>query len=398
MLVDERTLLLSARVPRGRGRRRARARPGPDQDRAVRVGRRVEHRCLRAAGEAAARLGELRAAAGGLAGDGLRIFAAGSHPLSRPERAGDRPRGALPRVRRVRRRLGAAPGRQRPARPRRACRTRTTCFRALETSPAVAAGRARGLGELAVPRRPRDGDGVEPRGDARPAAAQRRAAGLPRLRGVGGVRRAHVGDRARPGLHEVLVGRAAASRASGRSRSACRTSRRRSRSPAGLIRARCRPSARGRARAAAPRSIRRRARSTSRTAGRHCAVRLRRGARPSERDAAAAGARACRELVERAAGRAELGSEPLLAGSTRPAGPSASSRSGAATGSRRCADLVERSLAWRRAEQTETLARERHPLRALRDAAGRRARGRRGPRGREREPDGSGDAARGTTT
>ena len=172
-------------VAAAEGRRAARA----AQDRAARLGGRAEHgrraptprrrsrpssRCAPAAAEAAAERARDRG---------------GGHAPLRPSEA--QPivaRAALPRVRRVRRHLGAAPGRQRAhvhvgmpgatvlARPR--------------GRPPVAAGRARALGELAVPRRRRDGSVLEPCRVLAELPRARRAARVRLVRGVGGVRRA----------------------------------------------------------------------------------------------------------------------------------------------------------------------------------------------------------------
>ena len=73
-------------------------------------------------------------------------------------------------------RLGAAPGRQRAARPRRHARRGDVLPRARRRA-AVAARRARALGQLAVPLGRGDRARLQPRRDPRPAAAERRAAG-----------------------------------------------------------------------------------------------------------------------------------------------------------------------------------------------------------------------------
>ena len=61
---------------------------------------------------------------------GLKVAAAGSHPISRPEDAGDRRRDRVRGVRRIRRRVGAAPGRERAPRPRRHAERRRVLPRA----------------------------------------------------------------------------------------------------------------------------------------------------------------------------------------------------------------------------------------------------------------------------
>ena len=155
-------------------------------------------RALRAAADEAARA------------SGVRIAAAGAHPTAAARVARGRPGAALPRDARVRRPHGAAPGRERAPRPRRDARRRRVHAGA-RVRPPVAAGRARALGELAVPRRRGHGLLVEPRPDPRRAAAFRRAARVRVLRGVGGLRRAADGARAPARLHRVLVGRAPAS-------------------------------------------------------------------------------------------------------------------------------------------------------------------------------------------
>ncbi len=92
-----------------------------------------------------------------------------------PRRAGDRAGRPLPGLRRVRGTVCAPAGRQRAARPRRDARRGQLPSRDGD-DPAVAAARARSFGELAVPRRPRDGDVVdrEPRCSACCHAAARR--------------------------------------------------------------------------------------------------------------------------------------------------------------------------------------------------------------------------------
>ena len=85
-------------------------------------------------------------------------------------------------------------------------RERRPLLRAARGGAAVAAGRARALGELAVRRRRADGHALEPRRHPRRAAARRRAAGLRRLRRLGGVGRAARRARRDRGSHAHLVG------------------------------------------------------------------------------------------------------------------------------------------------------------------------------------------------
>ena len=99
----------------------------------------------------------------------------------------------------------------------RACTCTSACRRggllALpRVDPALVAGRARAVGELALVLRRADRDGVEPRAGARRAAACRRPSRLRLLRGVGVVGRAARRARRDAGLHADLVGRSPASR------------------------------------------------------------------------------------------------------------------------------------------------------------------------------------------
>ena len=256
------------------------------------------------AGEAAARLRELREAAARLAGErglaGLRRRGAPDQPA---RGAGDRARGPLPRVRRVRGHLGAAAGGQRAARPRRHARRGDVLARARGRA-ALAARRARALGQLALPVGRGDRARVQPRRDPRPAAAQRRAAGVSRPRRVGGVRRPAGRARASSPTTRCSGGTCARTRASGRSRCGCRTSRRRRRRYRGPGCAR--PGAlRARPREGEPRrTTRRRGRSTSRTAGPRSGP----GSTPGWCTPTATGRRPARELSSGGArrGRARL--------------------------------------------------------------------------------------------
>ncbi len=136
------------------------------------------------------------------------------------------------------------------------------CMGRLEAVLAAAPGRARALGQLAVRGRGRDGPGLDPRRAAPAAAAGGRAAGLPRLRGVPGLRRAarRAGARRRPDA--PLVGRAAppAARNPGDPRAGPADAARRHR-----LAGRAVPRARGRRRSRARRPPT--AASTPRTAG-----------------------------------------------------------------------------------------------------------------------------------
>ena len=131
-------------------------------------------------------------------------------PVQPGRGAGDRGRGALRRVRRVRGRLGSAARRQRAARPRRDAERGSVLSRARGRA-SLAARWCSPVGELAVLRRRGDGARLQPGGGAGAASAARRSAGFSLLRGVGGVRRALHPARPRRRLHEVLVGHPAAS-------------------------------------------------------------------------------------------------------------------------------------------------------------------------------------------
>ena len=129
-----------------------------------------------------------------------------------PRGPADRQGGAVRDVRRLRRHLGAPPGRPGAARARRHAVGRGLLALPRGDRP-VAPGRARHVGELAVVRRRAERDGVEPRADPRRAAARRRAARVRLVRGVGVVGRPARGARRRRGLHADLVGRPSASEA-----------------------------------------------------------------------------------------------------------------------------------------------------------------------------------------
>ena len=96
-----------------------------------------------------------------------------------------RPGAALPRFRRIRRRLRDPAGRERAARPRRDAGCGGEPARA-GRHPSLAPARAGSVGEFALLRRRGDGDGVVPRGDPRAPAAARRAACARLVRGVAG--------------------------------------------------------------------------------------------------------------------------------------------------------------------------------------------------------------------
>jgi glutamate---cysteine ligase / carboxylate-amine ligase len=86
MLVHERTLLLAAESPAVIAAGERELGPGHIKTELFASVVELNTGVCEAAGEAAARLAELRGVAGRLAGElGLRIFAAGSHPVSRPE-------------------------------------------------------------------------------------------------------------------------------------------------------------------------------------------------------------------------------------------------------------------------------------------------------------------------
>ena len=153
--------------------------PGLVEDRAVRVGLRDEHGICANAGEVDAALPVLRrAAAAAAAREGLAIAAAASHPFAQAGGAADRQGGALRHVRRPTAASRCGARAFRACTCTSACRRRDDCWRVPRGDPAVAAGRARALRELAVVRRRADRDGVEPRAGARRAAPCGRAAGV----------------------------------------------------------------------------------------------------------------------------------------------------------------------------------------------------------------------------
>ena len=220
----------------------------------------------------------------------------GRKPSAQPARGrGDRRRAALRGVRRLRGRVGPAAGRQRAARPRRHAERRGVLPRA-RGRPALAAGRARALGELALSpaarRRacsrtaPRCSHSFPGAGRLPPSRsyedweafvdASCASASAPTTRGSGGT-----------------SGRI---RSSGRSRSGCPTSRPRSRSQSAItaiVRDLCARSAR----AAAPRARPGGARHLPAEPLGGGALRPERGARPSgrrkHRAGVGAGRRAC---------------------------------------------------------------------------------------------------------
>jgi carboxylate-amine ligase len=85
MLVDAQTLLLAPESPAVVAAAGRELGPGRIKTELFASVVELNTGACESAGEAAGRLAELRGAASGFAGDGLRIFAAGSHPLSRPE-------------------------------------------------------------------------------------------------------------------------------------------------------------------------------------------------------------------------------------------------------------------------------------------------------------------------
>ena len=235
MILDASTLRPGRRGRPDPGRRRRPRSAGRAQDRALRLGLRDDHARLRrrrrgrrgAAGAPARRRGR-----GGPRGSRDR---GGRHPSVRARRgSADRRRGALHRLQALRRDQRPPPGRAGPARPRRHGVGRRV-LALPRGDPALASGRARAVGELAVARRRADGDGLEPRARPRRAAARGRPAGVRLVRGVGGVGRAARALGVAAGLHADLVGRPAASAVrharGARSRPADRRRRSRPRSP-----------------------------------------------------------------------------------------------------------------------------------------------------------------------
>src|SRR4051812_6405362 len=85
MLVDARTRLLAPESPAVVAAAERELGPGRIKTELFASVVELNTGACESAGEAAGRLAELRGAADRLAGDGLRIFAAGSHPISRPE-------------------------------------------------------------------------------------------------------------------------------------------------------------------------------------------------------------------------------------------------------------------------------------------------------------------------
>ena len=176
MLVDERTLLLRAESPAIVAAAERELGPGRIKTELFACVVESNTGACATAGEAAAQLGELRGAAAGLAGtQAMRILAAGSHPISRPEE-----QAIVPEERYIAfvdyagisaRRQGVNGLHVHVGMP-----DADTCMRALEGVLPVAPGRARRVRELAVPRRRGDGPRLQPRRGARAAAPQRRAA------------------------------------------------------------------------------------------------------------------------------------------------------------------------------------------------------------------------------
>ena len=242
--------------------------------------------------------------------------------------------------------------------------------------------RARALGQLAVRRRRGDRPRLDARRAARAPAASGRAAGLRRLRGLVELRRAARRARPRRRPHAPLVGRPAAPAASGRWRSACRTSRRGSppppRSPRSchaLVAWADPAAAAGRPRPLRPEPL-----------GRRPLRRRGRPRPPGGRRLCAAGAPG-RAPGPRRADRRRLGGASSWAGSTASTRRASSSRSGAATGFARCASGWWRSRTMGcGGRSVGDDAGERDPLRALCAAARRSARGARRARVRQREP------------
>ena len=214
-----------------------------------------------------------RAAALAAEREGLAIGGGGHASLRAARGAADRQGGALRHVRGLRRDQRPAPGRAGPARARR-CAVGRGVLAVPGGDRAVAARRARALGELALVRGSADRHGVEPRAGACRAAARRCAAGVRVVCGVGVVGRAARAPRRDRGLHAHLVGRAPAPEARHARGARCRTSRPTSISPRRSPRC-CRRSARPRSKGQFPatraRSAIAAAPTTRRTAGRRLA-------------------------------------------------------------------------------------------------------------------------------
>ena len=207
-------------------RRRAASCPGRSRRSCSRPSFETNTDVCATAGEALRRCRVLRrAAADAAAREGLAIAAAGTHPFARPE--------AQPIVNEPRyvtfvgyggisvRRQGV-----RGCTSTSACRAPRTAGAASSEIAAVAPGRARAVGELAVVRRRGDGHGVEPRAGARGAAAR----GAPPAFASYAEWEAWVERLVRLGvaerLHAHLVGRPPASQARHARGADCRTSRR----------------------------------------------------------------------------------------------------------------------------------------------------------------------------
>ena len=198
------------------------------QGRAPPGGRRAEHRHLRDAGRGCrSSCAELRAEARSRAptAPGLAVAATATWPTALAAEQEITPEPGLPRVRGVRRLDGAAAGVLRPARPRRRRRAPQSVHGRARVRPSLAAGAARRLGQLAVVRGARDRARLDARRAAHAAPARGRAAGLRVVRGLGALRRAARRARARRLVPPHSGGTCARIPASGRSRSACPTSR-----------------------------------------------------------------------------------------------------------------------------------------------------------------------------
>ena len=318
--------------------------PGRAEDGALRVRVRDQHRCLRR--RRRGRRGAARPAAcrgrGGRA-RGARDRRRRHASVRAPRGAADREGGALRDVRRLRRDLRSAPGRPGAARPRRhAVRPRSAgaaSMRSLPWLPVVLALSANSpwfAGELTGMASNRAPILAElPRGGAPPAFGS--------YARVGGVGRAARRDRRDGGLHAHLVGRAPASRSSGRSRCACPTSRPTSGCRPRSLRS-SRRCARRRSRAAARRLAARRLHPEPVGGG---ALRAAREPDPSRRHCRSRPRPSSRvELLERVRPAAERLGGAEVAGASR--SRRAARRSGSSAGAHAreaAAELVRRSLA-----------------------------------------------------
>ena len=373
MLVDAETFEPSPRVEEVLAALEGTDAPLARQDGALRLRRRADDAGVRDAGELAEELSGSRAAlVRAVEPLGLRVLGRRHASAERGRGTGDRPREALRGVPRGDRPRRAPPGRERRARPRRRAGRRRlhACAR---VDAALAARGACALGELALPRGCRDRAPLDACGAARAAASRRRfrraigsfarwEALVERLRGPG----------IAPDCDTLLVGRAPAPDVRDDRGARTPTSRptcaARSRSPRS-----CRRSSRSRCSSRRARSGRATASSSARTAtGRRLRGLDAELAHPDKdapvpaRELAARAPRARRARRRRELGASRL-LEPLRDRSrTR---RRASSRSGRAKGSPRSAPTSSGARYPERDAPGGDDPGERHPLRALRDAA-----------------------------